>query len=246
MQLTILGSGSAIPDGERIQSGYLIDSDEQPVLIDCGSGVLHRLAQSSVSLTDITHLLLTHHHLDHVADLLPFLKARWLVDASPLEIYGPPGTTALVEKWVESFSYLGDCVSFSVTEIDTGSCEIGSYSVRSVETIHSMQCYAYRITRDEWSVTISGDTEASRAVADLADGSTILIHDCAFPDDMELSNHPTPRSLAAVLEPISADILVITHLYPMTAGKETEMCATIEERFDGEVVVASDLQTFTV
>ncbi|MDY7081127.1 MAG: MBL fold metallo-hydrolase, partial [Halobacteria archaeon] len=77
MKLTFLGTGSAIPWG-RMQSGVLIE-DEEPFLIDCGSGVLHNLERSNVKFDDVANVLFTHNHLDHVADFLPLVKADWLV-----------------------------------------------------------------------------------------------------------------------------------------------------------------------
>ena len=46
MRVTFLGSGSAMPTGERFQTGILVQEDGRTLLVDCGSGVLHRLQQS--------------------------------------------------------------------------------------------------------------------------------------------------------------------------------------------------------
>lgn len=246
MQLTILGSGGAIPDGQRMQSGYLIETDDETLLIDCGSGVLHRIAQAGVAISDIDQVLLTHHHLDHTADLLPLLKGRWLIGAGELAIHGPPRTVAFLDTLLEPFEYLRDRVSMVPHDLEVGKHTIGSMVITAVETIHSIQCYAYRISGDDWTVTISGDTEASPSVAELADGSDILIHDCSFPDEVTLSNHPTPSSLAAVVAPISVPTLVLSHFYPMAAGNEAAMSATIQESIEGEVVIGTDLQTFVL
>lgn len=45
MLLTILGSGTAIPVPDRFPAGYLLQTQTAQVLIDCGPGVLRRLAQ---------------------------------------------------------------------------------------------------------------------------------------------------------------------------------------------------------
>jgi len=44
MELTVLGSGSAMPVPDRVQAGYLLDDGDRSLLVDCGSGVLQRLA----------------------------------------------------------------------------------------------------------------------------------------------------------------------------------------------------------
>lgn len=48
MNLTLLGTGSAVPTGDRYQTGTVVEAHSQstPLLIDCGTGTIHRLAQA--------------------------------------------------------------------------------------------------------------------------------------------------------------------------------------------------------
>ena len=46
MQVTFLGTGSAMPTGSRMQTGLLLSDGRQSLLVDCGSGILHRLANT--------------------------------------------------------------------------------------------------------------------------------------------------------------------------------------------------------
>jgi Metal-dependent hydrolases of the beta-lactamase superfamily III len=46
MEVTFLGTGSAMPTGDRAQTGLLVTHDDRTLLVDCGSGVLHRLAST--------------------------------------------------------------------------------------------------------------------------------------------------------------------------------------------------------
>src|SRR3989442_12489925 len=88
---------------ERIIASYLLDTDEGPALFDCGPsttiGALKAgLAERSLSLTDVRHLLLSHIHLDHAGAAgtlvrehpalqvhVPEIGAPHLVDPSRLE-----------------------------------------------------------------------------------------------------------------------------------------------------------------
>ncbi len=74
MEITFLGTGVAIPQKDRVQSGILVRLEEKPLLIDCGSGVLSRFPEAGVSHTEVDTVLLSHLHLDHVADLHPLIK----------------------------------------------------------------------------------------------------------------------------------------------------------------------------
>ena len=65
---------------------YLVQKDEYRVLIDCGSGMetshanlLDGLQQAGIQSTDLTHILLTHAHIDHyggLSRLKPITQAK--------------------------------------------------------------------------------------------------------------------------------------------------------------------------
>jgi ribonuclease BN (tRNA processing enzyme) len=244
MQVTFLGTGSAMPTGERYQTGVVVTDEERDrhLLVDCGSGVLHRLQQSGIGYEEIASVLLTHHHLDHVADLLPLLKARWLAGEEHLEIVGPTGTKSLVDDLLDVFDYLKERMDLRVREVGAHEFEVAGFEIEGYETRHSLPCLAYRFG-DQF--TFSGDSEAFEGLANFADGCDVLAHDCSFPDDVDVDNHPTPTQLGAALAGSGADIdtVFLTHLYPHTEGRHEEMLQSIDAEYDGDVRFADDLRT---
>ena len=253
MRLTFLGTGSAMPTGERAQSGYLLEGDgdgDGHVLVDCGSGVLDALARTARGYEGVETVLLTHHHLDHVSDLMVLLKAKWLAGETTLTVAGPPGTTALVEDLLDVHAYMQERLELDLRDVAAGSVSVGGFEGAAMETRHSMQCFAYRLTPTAGgpTVTLSGDSEAFPELARFADGSAVVVHDCSFPDDVDVSNHPTPSSLGETLDAADADIgrVYLTHLYPHTEGRHEEMLASIGEHYDGDVRMASDGLTVTL
>ena len=250
-----------MPTGERFQTGLLLRDGDERLLVDCGSGVLHALPHTDVGYEGVDTVLLTHHHLDHVADLLPLLKARWLAGAETLTVVGPAGTATLVRDLLEVHDYLQDRVDLTLREVGatagpdaTGATDahaVAGFDVRAMETRHSMDCLAYRFTPgdgDGPAVVFSGDSEAFPALADFADGAAVLAHDCSFPDSVDVSNHPTPASLGRALARAAPDIgrVYLTHLYPHTRGKHDEMLGSVRESYDGDVRVAEDGTTVDV
>ncbi|MFP4530846.1 MAG: MBL fold metallo-hydrolase [Halodesulfurarchaeum sp.] len=237
MRLTFLGTGSAMPTADRVQTGLLLVEGDRRLLVDAGSGVLHRLAGTETSYEGVDTVLLTHHHLDHVADLLPLLKARWLAGKSSLTVVGPPGTEALVEGLLEVHEYLQGRLSVAVRELEPGPATVAGFDLAAMANRHSMEGFAYRF---EDRLTISGDTREFEALIDFAAVGSVLIHDCSFPDHVAQDAHTNPTKLSRVLEGADLDRVYLTHLYPHTDGKHAAMTRTIESRFDGEVVIATD------
>jgi len=158
MELTVLGTGSAMPVPERVQAGYLLDDGDRSLLVDCGSGVLQRLAGTGTGYEGVSTVLLTHHHLDHVAALMPLLKARWLAGEEHLEVVGPSGTKALVDGLLDVHDYLDGRIDLSVREVSpAGSFSAGGFDVVARETRHSMECFAYRVPRRAATSTLRTD-----------------------------------------------------------------------------------------
>jgi ribonuclease BN (tRNA processing enzyme) len=242
MRVTFLGTGSAMPTGGRNQTGLLLEAGETTLLVDCGSGVLRALADTDASYEAVDAVLLTHHHLDHVSDLFPLIKARWLAGEEQLTIVGPEGTNALIEGLFDVHDYLQNRLDLTLREVTPGEFELAGFDIGAVETVHSMYCLAYRFTHADadGDFCFSGDSEAMDAVADLADGARVLAHDCSFPDEIDVSNHPTPSALGATLDGRDIEQLYLTHMYPHTDGKHREMVESVREAFDGEIRVARD------
>jgi ribonuclease BN (tRNA processing enzyme) len=252
MRITFLGTGSAMPTGTRMQTGTLVergpDADDR-LLLDCGSGVLHALARTDVGYEGVDTVLLSHHHLDHVSDLLVLMKARWLAGETDLEVVGPPGTTALVGDLLAAHNYMQDRLELTLRDITAGEeVTVAGFDVSSMETRHSMACHAYRLTHPsapETTFVHSGDSEAFTDLIEFADGAAVLAHDCSFPDEVDVSNHPTPTQLGETLAAADAEVgrVYLTHLYPHTQDSHEAMLAAIDEHYDGDVRFAEDSLT---
>ena len=243
MRVTFLGTGAAMPSGRRAQTGLLLDADDDSLLVDCGSGVLNALARTETGYEGVSTVLLSHHHLDHVADLLPLVKARWLAGAEHLEIVGPQGTKDLIDGLLDVHEYLDGRIDLRVREVVEESFSLAGFDVKAKETRHSMYCLAYRLTHDDGpAFTFGADSEAFTGLANFADGSAALAHDCSFPDDVDVSGHPTPSQLGTALAESGADIgrVYLTHLYPHTEGRHAEMLESIGAHYDGDVRFARD------
>src|SRR3569833_1667034 len=92
MRFITLGTGTVALTPARSCAGYLAETDGLRLLIDCGSGIVRRLAERGTEWQTITHVALTHFHIDHHGDLPPLIFA-WkygflLARSAPLVIIG--------------------------------------------------------------------------------------------------------------------------------------------------------------
>ncbi|AEQ51292.1 MBL fold metallo-hydrolase [Pelagibacterium halotolerans] len=72
-------------------------------LFDVGQGVRGQMHRSGLKESSIKAVFLTHHHVDHNADLGAVLISRWLADHdTPIPVYGPRGTEHLVRGLLDA------------------------------------------------------------------------------------------------------------------------------------------------
>jgi ribonuclease BN (tRNA processing enzyme) len=241
MQVTLLGTGSALPSPDRVQAGVLLEAADTTLLVDCGSGVLHRLAQHGVGPLDVDAVLLTHHHLDHVADLPGLLKARVLQGESELSVQGPPGTERVLERLL-SVDDLWARSELTTREVEPGRFESAGFEVEAFEGRHSKQCFAYRFGDD---LAISGDTEPFDELATFFEGVDTLVHECSYPDGTDAPGHTTPSEVGEQLDGRGVDRMFLTHLFPRAEANADELRESVAERVGGTVRIGTDGTTFT-
>src|ERR1700716_2316028 len=97
MALSVFSPGPAgsIPTARRGLPAVLVRRGGDRILFDCGEGTQRQLV-SSVGLTELTEVFLTHFHADHWLGLPGLLKTFDLRSRSrPLAIHGPPGLREL-------------------------------------------------------------------------------------------------------------------------------------------------------
>jgi len=247
LEVTLLGTGVGIPHSGRAQAGLVVRADE-PLLFDCGAGALLRLAEAGLSPLDVDLVLLTHLHLDHVSDLLPLAKARWLMGNSSMEVFGPEGTAGWLKATRSLYPYLED-LDVSVTAVRPGD-EFSSkgMKIKAGEAVHSLPALGYRIESAEKAVVYSGDTEPEESMRALAAGADLLVHECSFPEPFVVTNHSTPRRLGLNFKGAGVKRVVLTHLYPQTIGREAEMVRDVLAAIGPgvEVEIGRDLQNIEI
>ena len=248
MRLTTLGTGTAAPSAVRVNAGHLVDVAGVSLLMDCGSGVAHRLATIGADWMRITHVAITHFHADHVLDL-PTLLVAWRYGALPprtaqVEIIGPLGTARLIETFGSIF---GDAVGrpdfpVVVREIaPADTLDLGNgVQLESRPVPHTPESIAYCVRGGGRRLVYTGDTGYDETLADWesARGCDLLLAECSLPDEMAIATHLSPSRCAALAEALQPARLVLTHFYPPVEA--VDIRATIATRYAGPVTLASD------
>lgn len=241
MKVRVLGCGTIAGKTNSNCSGYLID---EQILLDCGPGIWSALYSAEQPTNPINHILLSHFHVDHISDLVPFLWRRWVLEDERhvlLSIYGPVG----LNDWFKKISiphtdWIKD-LTIAFIELDNGKTEASSYTVETRSTGHTENsiCLKLSDTRGR-SLFYSGDSGWHENLIELAAGCDLAIIESANNPENIAEDHLTPEQASRIARFSGVKRLMLTHLYPNVW--DTVPAEVAARHFDGEVLLAQDRQ----
>jgi ribonuclease Z len=245
-EMIILGSSNALPAVDHHNTQLLFQGNNHLLLIDCGENPLIRMEQAKLKLNDLTDIILTHFHPDHVSGFPLFLMNLWLLGRKKtLTIYGLNHTLERLEAlmgffhwedWPDFFQ-----VNFSpIPEEENWSVFTNDdFRVYSSPVEHLVPAIGVRVEfRDnEKSITYSCDTEPCTAVVNMAAGSDILIHEASGP----FPGHTSASQAGEIAEKAGVKKLLLIH-YPTRGEIDNDtLLQDAQESFSGDVELALDM-----
>lgn len=92
-EILFLGTSASAPSAKRGLSAHIVKHNEHRFLVDCGEGTQRQILQSGTGFKNLTKILLTHGHLDHILGLGGLLSTflRWEA-IEELDIFGGRST----------------------------------------------------------------------------------------------------------------------------------------------------------
>jgi cAMP phosphodiesterase len=200
------------------------------MLLDAGTSscVLSKIAQQK-----ITHVLVTHAHLDHI-NSIPFFLENMANEPynTPLTVISGKDVLKELKKNIFNNKIWPDFTAIpnkknpilKFQELATGTCmKVGDYQVCTTRVNHTIPSYGFIVKDFKGKAIVStGDTGPTKKIWSMMKGYDIrgLIIEVAFPDSMKkfatLSGHLTPSLLAEELKKMETipDRIFITHVTP--------------------------------
>ncbi len=220
-RLIFLGTGTGVPDGQRLPSSLLLWTGPGSWLVDLGPGVL-RAAVRHLTLPGIRRILISHFHLDHTADLAALFFALKNAPHRPpsLLLVGPPGFQAFLDRLLAAFGLSSEIpgITVQVGELRPGEILETEIPVQAFATNHTPESQGYRFYLPGFSVAYTGDTGYHPDLIPPLLGVDLLITEVSFLQPAP--GHLTPEDAAHLALETGARRLAVVHSYP---GQSREM-----------------------
>ena len=251
-QVIMLGTGAALSDAKRENTYLVAQGEKTSILVDCGGSPVQRLLKVGVPLDSIDHVILTHHHPDHLYGLSVFLLDLWLAGRkNVLHIYGLAETLRAAQAMMRAFEWerWREHGFFPVEfhRVSKKGIELiivtPEFSVSATPTEHLLPTIATRFvsTASGKTVVYSSDTMVCESIVALACDADMLFHEATSIDQAHYG-HSSARQAGEQATRARVKQLVLVHLPP--DGDVDEIHAAAASTFKGKIVVSKDFQKF--
>jgi ribonuclease Z len=273
LKVTLLGTGNPRPVMSRFGPSILVEAGKQKLLFDCGRGATQRLYQLKIPFTELTGLFLTHLHSDHTVGIPDLWLTGWVMGRdTPLPVWGPEGTTAMMKHLQEAYAFDIHIRRDVDTKLPGAGVEVVARDIEEGVVYNSAgvkvtaflvdhgeikPAFGYRVDYGGHSVTMSGDTRPSDNLIKFAQGTDVLIHEVIDPeafaatvtaDSSEqrkkiIEHHATPQQAGIVFSRVKPKLAVYSHIVPPYVP---DVVPHTRKTYAGPLEVGEDLMSIEI
>ena len=243
MKLTVLGRWGAYPKAGEATSGYLLDTGNHKILLDCGSGVLANLFKH-ISSEKLDAVFITHFHYDHIADLGCLLYATRIAmgfkrRSSPLSIYANNQSSLFSKLTYQDYTKGFEINPNIILDLD-------GLKVSFRQTIHDEYNLAMKFKYGNKVLVYTGDMGFESDFYNFCTGADLLVCETSLFEDEEglFKGHMTSGQAARLAQKANAKTLLLSH-FPHTRNIY-DLAAEASKYFDGIIKVAELNKTFEI
>ncbi len=199
------GTGSPLPDANRVSACVAIVSGGEMIVIDSGPGSARKVQAMNLPVVNLRGLFITHMHSDHIGDAGEFMTQSWIGGrTAPMALYGPKGVEKIANGLRQMYAYdmryrVDHHGEAQLSEKTFGlvahpldpkganrvvAYEANGWKVEAFLVDHTpiAPALGYRIEKAGRVIVVSGDTLRSSNLAKHAAGADILVHEVMAKD----------------------------------------------------------------
>jgi len=279
-KLVLLGTGAGPGPGRtRQMTSHVMLSNGAAYVLDCGLGVTEQFARTGIPFSALRSIFITHHHPDHNIEYGPLLVIGWVFGMSlAVRAFGPPPLKQMTEDflraykttigfWAEDFK-MNPLGMIDATEVSGAgpvtqdeNVKVSAIIVEHPPVKPALGC---RFDFRDRSIAFSGDTAPLEAVAKMAAGADVLVHEAMYIPALETymrgeiakgrpvkfedymahmkADHTPVEDVGRIAQEAGVKTLVLSHLLPAIGSiRDDTWRAAVAKHFKGEIIVGKDL-----
>lgn len=243
-KVIILGASNAIPTRESENTHMVIVGKDRTVLVDSVSNPILRLETAGLDFNELTDIIVTHFHPDHVSGLPLLLMDMWLMGRKKaLNIYGLHYTLDRVEDMMGFYNWSEWPDFFPVvfyrlpTREMTPVLDCPDFIIHASPVHHMIPNIGLRIEfpQSQKVMAYSCDTEPCDEVVRLGAGADVLIHEATG----ESPGHASAAQAGQIATRAEVGKLYLIH-YPTGRFATGDLVAEAATTYQGEIQLAKD------
>jgi ribonuclease Z len=249
VKLIILGSAAAVPNEQHENTHFALLGEQRSILVDCVGNPIVRLGQAGVDFNQVSDLILTHFHPDHVSSAPLLLLDMWLLQRTrPLVIHGLAYTLDRLETLMDLYDWKTWEGIYPVTFHCLPEAEMApvmesrEFRILASPVRHLLPTIGLRCEFPESGKTLaySCDTEPCEQVARLAWRADLLIHEATGSH----VGHSSAAQAGEIARIAQARALWLIH-YPPGLPNPQVLVEEAGQTFPGPVTLAQDFSGLT-
>ncbi|KPL03166.1 MAG: hypothetical protein AMJ90_03805 [candidate division Zixibacteria bacterium SM23_73_2] len=231
-RIVILGSASGMPQAERSSSSFVLETNSQSYLFDCGEGTSSSILKHKIDYDKISTIFITHMHPDHCIGIFSLIQMMYLTQREKsLEIFLPEESMTQVKSFLNTLYLFQEKLGF---EIYFYTVKPGSFykdpnlKIKAFPNLHlaengkiiekekllnKMESFSLEIRLKNKKIVYSGDVGGLDDLKMILPDSDILLTECM---------HLDIERLLALIKSSKVKSTVFTHI-PPELEKEKEV-----------------------
>ncbi len=243
-KVIILGSSNAIASADHENTHMVVIGEQRMALVDCVGNPILRLQKAGLDFNDLTDLILTHFHPDHVSGVPLLLMDMWLMGRKkPINIYGLHHTLDRIENlmgfygWAEWPDFFPVAFYRLPAQEMTPVVDCPDFRIFSSPVRHFLPTIGLRFefNHSRKSMAYSCDTEPCAQVVRLAEGADVLIHEASG----ATRGHSSAGQAGEIASQAEAGKLFLIH-YPTGKYAAGDLVSEARQYYQGDVSLAED------
>ena len=277
--VVFLGTGTPGPTPDRQGPSLAVIAGDNAYLVDVGVGVVRQANAAyakgirALNPQGLDIAFISHLHSDHTLGLPDLILTPWVLGrTNPLELFGPPGISAMAENILKAYQ---EDIHVRTTGLEHGNLtgyKVNSHEVKPgvIYRDANVEVTAFAVHHGSWplalgyrfdaggkSIVYSGDTAPAESVVQACNGCDLLIHEVYIGTPVSAVHprkdwvrymaafHTSAPELADIATRAHAKALAMTHLMFMGNATEADLIEALKKGYGGKVVVAHDLDVVT-